>query len=57
MNLALADGMPPAAVYFNLALIYQAQENRAAALASVRKALEQEPNHKDAQSLLKQLTR
>jgi tetratricopeptide (TPR) repeat protein len=57
MNLALADGMPPAAVHFNLALIYHAQKNHAAALRSVRRALEHEPNHKDAQALLKQLTR
>jgi serine/threonine protein kinase/Tfp pilus assembly protein PilF len=57
LNLALAGGMPPAAVHFNLALVYQAQKNHAAALASVRRALEYEPNYKDAQALLKQLTR
>jgi serine/threonine protein kinase/Flp pilus assembly protein TadD len=57
LNLALADGMPPASVHFNLALVYQAQKNRAAALASVRRALECEPNHKDAQALLNQLAR
>jgi len=57
LNLALADGMPPAAVHFNLALVYNAQKNHAAALSSVRRALEHEPNHKDAQALLKQLPR
>lgn len=57
LNLALAKGVPPAVIHFNQALVYQAQDKREAALTSVRRALEYEPNHKDAQALLKQLTR
>jgi len=55
LNLALDNGVPPAVVHYNQALIYQAQNNREAALASARQALEYEPHHKDAQALLKQL--
>jgi len=57
LNSALAHGVLPAVVHFNQALVYQAQNQREAALASVRRVLQDEPNHKEAQALLKQLTR
>jgi tetratricopeptide (TPR) repeat protein len=57
LNLALAKGVPPAVIHYNQALIYNAQNKREAALTSARRALEFEPGHKDAQALLKQLTR
>jgi tetratricopeptide (TPR) repeat protein len=57
LNSALAKGVSPVVIHFNQALIYQAQNNREAALTSVHRVLENEPNHKDAQALLKQLTR
>jgi serine/threonine protein kinase/lipoprotein NlpI len=56
LNLALANGVPPVVIYYNQALIYSAQKMPEAALKSARQALEYEPNHKDAQALLKQLT-
>ena len=43
-------------VHYNLALVYNAQKNRAAALDHVEKALKYQPNSKDAQALQKQLT-
>jgi tetratricopeptide (TPR) repeat protein len=55
LNLALANGVPPAVVHYNQALIYQAQGNIESARASVRQALEYEPNHQEAHTLLKQL--
>jgi serine/threonine protein kinase/lipoprotein NlpI len=57
LNSALANGVVPAVVHYNQALVYQAQNQNEAALASARQALQFEPNHKEAQMLLKQLTR
>ena len=53
---ALENGVPPAVVHYNLALVYNAQNNREAALRSARQALEYDPAHKETQALLKQLT-
>jgi serine/threonine protein kinase/lipoprotein NlpI len=57
LNVALANSVPPAVVHYNLALIYQAQNQRDAAMASARRVLEYEPNHKEAQTLVKQMAR
>jgi serine/threonine protein kinase/Flp pilus assembly protein TadD len=56
LKLALKNGVQPAIVHYNLALVYKDQKNREAAIASARQALEHDPSSKDAQTLLKQLT-
>jgi tetratricopeptide (TPR) repeat protein len=53
---ALNSGVRPVIVHYNLALVYKDWNNREAAIASARRALEYDPSCKEAQSLLKQLT-
>jgi tetratricopeptide (TPR) repeat protein len=52
---ARALGVDPATVHYNLALVYLAKANRAAAAASVREALEYNPDHREARQLQEQL--
>lgn len=52
---ALNCGYSPAPVYHRLALVQQAQGNRAAALAAVQHALEADPQSKEARQLLQEL--
>jgi serine/threonine protein kinase/Flp pilus assembly protein TadD len=52
---ALRHGADPAAVYFNLALLDAAQDKIADALESLRKALEQNPQHSEARQLWNRL--
>jgi tetratricopeptide (TPR) repeat protein len=55
LKLALNNGVEPAVVYFHLAMVYEAQEDRPAAVASLRRALQYEPGHKDARLHLNRL--
>jgi serine/threonine protein kinase/lipoprotein NlpI len=55
LKLALSNGEDAAAVHFNLALVYQSQDNRSAALASLRSALLAKPQHREAQQLQEKL--
>jgi tetratricopeptide (TPR) repeat protein len=48
---ALQYGAPPAGIHYGRALVYQARQDRRAALASVRRALEHDPGHTDARAL------
>src|SRR5262249_54428092 len=43
---ALADGVPPPLVHYNLALVYNAQNKPQAAIASAREALKFDPTYK-----------
>jgi serine/threonine protein kinase/Flp pilus assembly protein TadD len=52
---ALRNGADPATVNYNLALIYESQGNRAAALASAKEALKANPRHQDARQLQEKL--
>jgi len=52
---ALDHGADPATVYFNLALVYQAQGDRAAALENLRKVLDHQPAHAAARQLQENL--
>jgi serine/threonine protein kinase/Flp pilus assembly protein TadD len=52
---ALSLGAEPAAVHFNLALVYQANRDRAAALASVDRALRYRPDYREARELRRRL--
>jgi serine/threonine protein kinase/Tfp pilus assembly protein PilF len=56
LKAALNHGVAPAIVHYNLALVQNAQNQREAAIASARRSLEYDPAHKEAQSLLQQLT-
>jgi tetratricopeptide (TPR) repeat protein len=51
LTAALAQGADPAAVHYQLALVHLAQKDRPAALESVRRALEYDPNHAAATAL------
>jgi serine/threonine protein kinase/tetratricopeptide (TPR) repeat protein len=51
LELALKLGADPATVYFDLALVYQEQNDRTRALASAERALQHQPDHKDARAL------
>jgi serine/threonine protein kinase/tetratricopeptide (TPR) repeat protein len=52
---ALNNGVDPATVHFHIALAYEAQNEREAALASLRRALQYEPGHQEARQLLNRL--
>jgi tetratricopeptide (TPR) repeat protein len=56
LQLALSNGEDAATVHFNLALVYQSQGDRAAALASLQSALLANPRHREAQQLREKLT-
>jgi tetratricopeptide (TPR) repeat protein len=51
LNRALAGGAEPAAAHYNLALVHLARNDRAAARASVTRALQADPRHADARQL------
>jgi serine/threonine protein kinase/Tfp pilus assembly protein PilF len=53
---ALENGVPPALIHYNLALVYKDQNKPQVAITSAREALKFDPAHKEAQALLKQLT-
>ena len=55
LNRALNAGAEPAAVHYNLALVRLAQNDRAGALAHVRRAVEADPQYPDARRLLDSL--
>jgi eukaryotic-like serine/threonine-protein kinase len=57
LDRALENGAAPVLVHYNRALIYNAQNHRRDALASAQQALQYDPSHKEAQALLKQLSR
>jgi tetratricopeptide (TPR) repeat protein len=52
---ALDVGAEPAVVHYDLALVYEAQGNYAAALESVGQALAHDPKHRDARLLQQRL--
>ena len=52
---ALDQGADAALVHYNLALVHAARQDKATALASLRKALQADPGHKDSLLLQKQL--
>jgi tetratricopeptide (TPR) repeat protein len=52
---ALRDGANPAAVHYNLALVYREKGDHERALASAKRALESDASHQDAQALADQL--
>jgi serine/threonine protein kinase/tetratricopeptide (TPR) repeat protein len=54
---ALKLGIDPTAVHYDLALVYLAQGDRAAALQSLQAALEHNPRHKEARALQERLQR
>jgi serine/threonine protein kinase/tetratricopeptide (TPR) repeat protein len=54
---ALEDHVDPATVHYNLALLYLAQEQPDDARASVKRALDYEPDHKEARALSERLQR
>jgi serine/threonine protein kinase/Tfp pilus assembly protein PilF len=56
LTAALAHGADPAAVHYQLALIHLAQEDRQAALESLRKALQHDAHHGPAAALQARLT-
>jgi tetratricopeptide (TPR) repeat protein len=55
LDRALDRGANPAAAHYNLALVHLARQDRQAALASVRRALEFQPGHEEAERLRKSL--
>jgi serine/threonine protein kinase/Flp pilus assembly protein TadD len=52
---ALTHAADPATVHYNLALVHLARNDRAAALASVRRAVQADPQHAAARKLLQNL--
>ena len=55
LHRALLDGADPAAVYFNLALVYFARQDHTATRIALRTCLEHRPNHSAARDLLRRL--
>jgi tetratricopeptide (TPR) repeat protein len=55
LHLALRNGEDAATIHFNLALVYQSQDDRTAALASLQSALLANPQHREAQQLREKL--
>jgi serine/threonine protein kinase/Flp pilus assembly protein TadD len=55
LHQALALGLDNAAVHYQLALIHRAHKNHQAAVTSLRHALRQDPQHREAQLLLHQM--
>ncbi len=52
---ALESGADPAAVHYNLALVHLAQEQRATALACLKRTLQHQPAHEEARKLYERL--
>jgi tetratricopeptide (TPR) repeat protein len=52
---ALQNGADAAIVHYNLALVYLSQDDRAAALASLHRALQENPQHREARQLQEKL--
>jgi hypothetical protein len=55
LQVALRNGEDAATVQYNLALVYQSQQDRSAALASLKAALQANSTHRDARLLLEKL--
>jgi tetratricopeptide (TPR) repeat protein len=53
LQTALANGAEPAAVHYNLALVYLAQQDRPRAVASLHRAVQADPHHDKARRLLR----